>query len=81
MAGPALTAVAERARPGRAGAVPAVLLGVRRPRGSPSSSQVSGLGRYAELDGPAAAERFIVGTLASVLWAAERVGVAVLLRS
>jgi hypothetical protein len=42
---------------------------------------VSGLGRYAELDGPAAAERFIVGTLASVLWAAERVGVAVLLRS
>jgi hypothetical protein len=41
---------------------------------------VKGLGRYAELRAPAAAERFIVGTLASALWAAGCVGVAVLLR-
>jgi hypothetical protein len=41
---------------------------------------VKGLGRYAELRSPAAAERFIVGTLASALWAAACVGVAVLLR-
>ena len=30
---------------------------------------VKGLGRYAELRAPAAAERFILGTLASALWA------------
>jgi hypothetical protein len=42
---------------------------------------VKGLGRYAELRAPAAAERFIVGTLASALWAAACVGVGVLLRS
>jgi hypothetical protein len=41
---------------------------------------VKGLGRYAELRSPAAAERFIVGTLASALWAAACVGVAILLR-
>jgi hypothetical protein len=41
---------------------------------------VKGLGRYAELRTPAAAERFILGTLASALWAAACVGVAVLLR-
>jgi hypothetical protein len=41
---------------------------------------VKGLGRYAELRAPAAAERFIIGTLASSLWAAACVGVAVLLR-
>jgi hypothetical protein len=41
---------------------------------------VKGLGRYAELRAPAAAERFIVGTLASALWAAGCVGVAVLFR-
>jgi len=41
---------------------------------------VKGLGRYAELRAPAAAERFIIGTLASALWAAGCVGVAVLLR-
>jgi hypothetical protein len=41
---------------------------------------VKGLGRFAELRAPAAAERFIVGTLASGLWAAACVGVAVLLR-
>jgi hypothetical protein len=41
---------------------------------------VKGLGRYAELRAPAAAERFIIGTLASAMWAAACVGVAVLLR-
>ena len=41
---------------------------------------VKGLGRYAELRAPAAAERFIIGTLASALWAAACVGVAMLLR-
>jgi hypothetical protein len=40
---------------------------------------VKGLGRYAELRAPAAAERFIIGTLASVLWAAACVGCVVLL--
>jgi hypothetical protein len=42
---------------------------------------VKGLGRYAELRAPAAAERFILGTLASALWAAACVGVALLVRS
>jgi hypothetical protein len=43
---------------------------------------VKGLGRYNELrTTPAAAERFIIGSLASVLWAVACVGVAVLLRS
>ena len=41
---------------------------------------VKGLGRYAELRVSAAAERFIIGTLASALWAAACVGVALLLR-
>jgi hypothetical protein len=41
---------------------------------------VKGLGRYAELKAPAAAERFIIGTLASSLWAAGCVGCVVLLR-
>ena len=41
---------------------------------------VKGLGRYAELREAAAAERFIIGTLASGLWAAGCVGVAVLAR-
>ena len=43
---------------------------------------VKGLGRYNELrTTPAAAERFIIGSLASALWAAACVGFAVLLRS
>jgi hypothetical protein len=42
---------------------------------------VKGLGRYAELRAPAAAERFIVGTLASGLWSVACVGVAVLART
>jgi hypothetical protein len=41
---------------------------------------VKGLGRYAELKAPAAAERFIIGTLASLLWAGACVGCVVLLR-
>lgn len=42
---------------------------------------VKGLGRFSELRASSAAsERFIVGTLASVLWAAACAGVAVLLR-
>ena len=42
---------------------------------------VKGLGRYNELrTTPAAAERFIIGSLASGIWAAACVGVAVLLR-
>ncbi|RBY97749.1 hypothetical protein DQ237_02200 [Blastococcus sp. TF02-8] len=41
---------------------------------------VKGLGRFSELRAPAAAERFIVGTLASALWAAACVGVVALLR-
>jgi hypothetical protein len=41
---------------------------------------VKGLGRFDELrQTPAAAERFIVGTLASALWAAACAGVVVLL--
>ena len=43
---------------------------------------VKGLGRYNELrETPAASERFILGTLASSLWAAACVGVAVLVRT
>ena len=42
---------------------------------------VKGLGRFNELKAPVAAERFIIGTLASGLWALGCVGVAVLLRT
>jgi hypothetical protein len=41
---------------------------------------IKGLGRFTELKAPAAAERFIIGTLASLLWSASCVGVVVLLR-
>jgi hypothetical protein len=41
---------------------------------------IKGLGRFSELRAPAAAERFILGTFASALWAVGCVGVAVLLR-
>jgi hypothetical protein len=41
---------------------------------------VKGLGRYAELKQSNAPEAFIIGTLASLLWAYSAVGVAVLLR-
>ncbi len=49
------------------------------PEGVPVVLAVKGLGRFAELRATAAAERFIIGTLTSVLWAAGCVGVAVLL--
>ncbi len=39
---------------------------------------VKGLGRYPELRHPGAAERFIIGTLTSLLWSAGAAGVAVL---
>lgn len=42
---------------------------------------VKGVGRYPELREPAAAERFIVGTFVSILWAAAAAGVAILLRA
>ena len=41
---------------------------------------IKGLGRFNELKAPVASERFIIGTLASGLWALGCVGVAVLLR-
>ncbi|TFV51693.1 hypothetical protein [Blastococcus sp. TF02A-35] len=58
----------------------AVALLVGWPEGLAVILAVKGLGRFSELRAPAAAERFIVGTLASALWAAACVGVAVLLR-
>jgi hypothetical protein len=42
---------------------------------------VKGLGRFSELGAPAAAERFILGTFASTLWAIACVGVVFLVRS
>jgi hypothetical protein len=41
---------------------------------------VKGLGRFNELKAPVAAERFIIGTLSSGLWAVGCAGVALLLR-
>ena len=41
---------------------------------------IKGLGRFNELKAPVASERFIIGTLASGLWALGCVGVAFLLR-
>lgn len=51
----------------------------RWPEGLAVVLAVKGLGRYAELKAAAAAERFIIGTLASGLWAAACVGVVLLL--
>jgi hypothetical protein len=39
---------------------------------------VKGLGRYPELRHPGASERFIIGTLASLLWAAAAAGIGLL---
>ena len=61
----------------RAGVAAAVLAGSAE--GLVVLAAVKGLGRYAELRSPAASERFILGTLASALWAAACVGVALLL--
>jgi hypothetical protein len=41
---------------------------------------VKGLGRYSELRTPGAAERFIIGTFSSLLWAGAAAGVALLFR-
>ena len=48
------------------------------PEGVPVVLAVKGLGRFAELKETPAAERFIIGTLTSVLWAGACAGVAVL---
>jgi hypothetical protein len=40
---------------------------------------VKGFGRYPELHQPAASERFIIGTLVSILWAAGCAGVTLAL--
>jgi hypothetical protein len=61
------------------GAVAATLL-AGWPEGLAVVLAVKGLGRFAELKAPAAAERFILGTLASALWAVSCVGVVLLLR-
>ncbi len=52
----------------RAGVTGAVLLGY--PAGVAFVIAIKGLGRYPELrDNPGASERFVIGTLASLLWA------------
>ncbi|MCO7221292.1 hypothetical protein, partial [Klenkia sp. PcliD-1-E] len=51
------------------------------PEGVPVVLAVKGLGRFQALRETPAAERFIVGTLASVLWAAACAGAAVLVRT
>ena len=50
------------------------------PEGVAIALAVKGLGRYPELRAPGAAERFIIGTFASVLWAAACAGVVILAR-
>jgi hypothetical protein len=60
-------------------AVAATLLG-GWPEGLAVLIAVKGLGRFNELKAPVAAERFIIGTLASGLWAVGCAGVALLLR-
>ncbi len=58
----------------------AVSLLVGQPGGIAVVVAIKGLGRYAELKAPGAAERFIIGTFASFLWAAAAAGVALLMR-
>lgn len=58
----------------------AVCLLVGQPAGLALVIAVKGLGRYPELRAPGAAERFIIGTFASFLWAAAAAGTALLLR-
>jgi hypothetical protein len=50
------------------------------PEGVAIALAVKGLGRYPELRAPGAAERFIIGTFASVLWASACAGVILLVR-
>jgi hypothetical protein len=54
-------------------------LGLRWPEAIAIVLAVKGLGRYPELREPGAAEQFIIGTLASVLWAAAAAGTGYLL--
>lgn len=54
-------------------------LGLQWPEAIAIVLAVKGLGRYPELREPGAAEQFIIGTLASVLWAAATAGAAYLL--
>jgi hypothetical protein len=61
-------------------AATAVILLAGWPEGLAILVAVKGLGRYAELKASAAAERFIIGTLASMLWAAACVGCILLLK-
>lgn len=49
------------------------------PAGVPVVLAVKGLGRYPELRHPGASERFIIGTLASLLWAAAVTGTGMML--
>ncbi len=58
----------------------AVCLLIGQPGGLALVVAVKGLGRYPELRASGAAERFIIGTFASFLWAAAAAGVAMLLR-
>ena len=54
-------------------------LGLQWPEAIAIVLAVKGLGRYPELREPGAAEQFIIGTLASVVWAAATAGAAYLL--
>lgn len=58
----------------------AVCLLIGQPGGLALIVAIKGLGRYPELRASGAAERFIIGTLTSFLWAAAAAGVALLLR-
>jgi hypothetical protein len=58
----------------------AVCLLIGQPGGLALIVAVKGLGRYPELRATGAAERFIIGTFASFLWAGAAAGVALLLR-
>jgi hypothetical protein len=50
------------------------------PEGVAIALAVKGLGRYPELRAPGAAERFIIGTFASVLWASACAGAILIAR-
>ncbi|HZC25951.1 MAG TPA: hypothetical protein VE287_02940 [Actinopolymorphaceae bacterium] len=62
----------------RAAVASCLLVGI--PEGVAVVLAIKGLGRYPELRAPGAAERFIIGTFASLLWAGAAAGVALLLR-
>lgn len=62
----------------RAAIAACILVGM--PEGIALVLGLKGVGRYNELRAPGAAERFIIGTFTSVLWAASCAGVAILLR-